>query len=108
VVCGQPEYQDQHTEILLNPSVILEVLSPATEAFDRGEKFQRYQRWNPTLTDYLLVSQDRAQVEHFIRQADGGWTQYVHTGLDAAVTIASIQCTLKLADVYDRVIFPET
>jgi Uma2 family endonuclease len=108
VVCGEPDFHDEHHDVILNPTAIIEVLSPATEMFDRAEKFERYRLWNPTFTDYLLVSQDRAQVEHFIRQADGGWTQYVHTGLDASVTISSIQCTLKLADVNDRVTFPET
>jgi Uma2 family endonuclease len=60
--------------VVLNPKVILEVLSESTEAFDRGEKFTRLQTWNPTLSDYVLVSQDRAQVEHFTRQPDGDWS----------------------------------
>src|SRR5579862_826762 len=71
VACGEPKYLDAHTDVILNPTAIVEVLSPSTEAFDRGEKFNRYQTWNPTLTDYLLVSQDSPQVEHFVRQKDG-------------------------------------
>src|SRR5262245_24970651 len=73
VVCGEPEYHDAYKDVILNPTAIVEVLSTSTEAFDRGEKFTRYQTWNPTLTDYLLVSQDQPQVEHFHRQADGSW-----------------------------------
>ncbi len=107
VVCGEPEYHDAYKDVILNPTAIIEVLSPTTEAYDRGEKFTRYQEWNPTLTDYLLVSQDRPQVEHFSRQADGGWSYRRHTGLDAEVAIPAIRSTLKLADVYDRVKFPE-
>jgi len=107
VVCGEPEYPDAHRDIILNPTAILEVLSASTEAFDRGEKFTRYRRWNPTLTDYLLVSQDRPQIEHFIRQPSGRWAFDTYEGLDAEVPIPSIGCTLKLADVYDRVTFPE-
>src|SRR5580704_10866140 len=103
VVCDEPEYHDAFTDVILNPTVIAEVLSPATEAFDRGEKFARYQMWNPTLTDYLLVSQDQAQIEHFSKQPDGKWSFDRYVGLDSSVTLASIQCTLQLADVYDRV-----
>jgi Uma2 family endonuclease len=107
VVCDEPEYHDDHRDVILNPTAIVEVLSPATEAFDRGEKFERYQKWNPTLSDYLLVSQDRPSVEHFHRHADGSWSFHRYSGLDATVNISSIECSLKLGDVYDRVVFPE-
>jgi Uma2 family endonuclease len=107
VICGEPEYHDALKDVVLNPKAIFEVLSESTEAFDRGEKFTRMQTWNPALTDYVLVSQDRPQVEHFTRQADGSWSYRMTTGLDARVVIASIQCTLKLADVYERVGFAE-
>jgi Uma2 family endonuclease len=107
VLCGEPDFHDAFTDVILNPKVIIEVLSESTEAFDRGEKFRRYQLWNPTLSDYLLVSQERAQIEHFTRQADGKWSYDLTSGLDAAVTIASIQCSLKLADVYYRVALAE-
>jgi Uma2 family endonuclease len=105
VICGEPEYPDAHRDVVLNPAVIVEVLSPSTEVFDRGEKFIRYQTYNPTLTDYLLVAQDQPRVEHFTRQADGQWSYRMTTGLGASVGIASIGCTLRLADVYDRVTF---
>jgi len=70
IVCGPPQTRDEHTDILLNLQVI-EVLSEATEAFDRGEKFQRYREHLPSLTDYILVAQLRAYVEHFTRQSAG-------------------------------------
>lgn len=107
VVCGEPEVWDEHDDVLTNPKVIIEVLSPSTESFDRKEKFDRYERWNPTLTDYLLVSQDTRRVEHYSRLPDGGWRLDKSVGLDAVCEVASIGCRLPLADVYDRVKFPD-
>lgn len=107
VICGEPKYHDEYTDVILNPTAILEVLSQSTEAFDRGEKCKRYQTWNPTLQDYLLISQDQPQIEHFNRQPDDTWTFARYTDLEAVVVIPSIQCTLKLADVYERVVFAE-
>jgi Uma2 family endonuclease len=107
VVCGAPEHHDVLNDVVLNPKVIIEVLSESTEAFDRGEKFTRLQTWNPSLTDFVLVSQDRPQVEHYWRQADGSWSYRLTTGLEASVAITSIACTLPLADVYERVAFGE-
>jgi Uma2 family endonuclease len=105
VICDQPEYLDEQEDVILNPKVIMEILSASTEAFDRGEKFLRYQTWNASLTDYLLISQDQPRIEHYTRQADGTWI-YRHTiGLAASVEISSIACTLRLADVYDRIVF---
>src|SRR2546423_6692443 len=80
VVCGEQQFHDEHTDVVLNPTVIIEVLSESTESFDRGEKFKRYQLWNLTLTDYLLVAQTRPVIEHFIRQADGSWSYYLYSG----------------------------
>lgn len=107
VICREPEHHDAFKDVLLNPKAILEILSESTEAFDRGEKFTRLQTWNPTLTDYILVSQDRPQLEHYTRQPDGTWSYRLTTGLAAGIDIPSIHCTLKLADVYDRVVFVE-
>jgi Uma2 family endonuclease len=107
VICGEPEYHDEQHDIVVNPTALFEVLSPSTEAFDRGTKFTRYQIWNPTLQDYVLVSQDRPQIEHYHRQANGTWTYQLHVGLEATVSIPSIRCVLKLADVYDRVAFAQ-
>jgi len=105
VICGEPEYHDAVTDVVLNPIAIVEVLSESTEAFDRGEKFNRYQTWNPTLSDYVLISQDQPQIEHYHREADGHWSYRRYTGLEASVLMTSIDCTLKLADVYDRIRF---
>ena len=105
VICDEPQYLDEHRDVVTNPKIIIEVLSPTTEAFDRGEKFDRYDFWNPTLSDYLLVSQDQPRVEHFIRQDDGNWTRIVYRGLKSKAALKSIGCSLKLADVYDRVQF---
>jgi len=105
VICGEPQYHDEHTDVILNPAVIIEVLSKSTESFDRGEKFHRYQASNPTLTDYLLVSQDAPIIEHFCRQPDGSWSYKIFQGLDRSLAIESIGCELRLADVYDRINF---
>lgn len=106
VVCGGLKFLDEHRDVLLNPTVIVEVLSPATEAFDRGEKWARYQTWLPELSDYVLVSQTKPQVEHFHRHAGGEWLYSLMNGLEDSLRLTSIGCSLRLADVYDRVIFP--
>ncbi|HKQ08803.1 MAG TPA: Uma2 family endonuclease [Blastocatellia bacterium] len=106
VICGEPQFHDKHTDVVLNPTVIIEVLSESTESFDRGEKFERYRIWSPTLSDYLLVSQTRPVIEHLIRQADGGWISYLYTGLEQKLFINSINCELRLSEVYERVVFP--
>jgi Uma2 family endonuclease len=106
VICGEPDYHDTFKDVILNPTAIFEVLSSSTEAFDRGEKFNRLQTWNPTLKDYILVSQHQPRIEVHSRQPDGGWLYRRYLGVDAELTISSIGCRLKLADVYDRVKFP--
>ena len=105
IICGKPEFHDEVTDIIINPQVIIEVLSPSTESFDRGEKFTRYRRWNPTLTDYILISQENPSVEHFIKQPDGSWLLREYHGLDKNFSVESINVTVNLADVYDRIEF---
>ncbi len=107
VICDEPEYLDEYRDVVTNPKVIVEVLSSTTEKFDRGEKFDRYDNWNPTLSDYLLVSQEQPRIEHYIRQTDGTWTRVVYRGLKSKVVLKSIGCTLKLADIYDRIKFAD-
>jgi Uma2 family endonuclease len=104
IACGKTFFHDDHGDVLLNPVVIFEVLSRSTEAYDRGEKFERYKTIE-TLTDYVLVSQDRARLEHFSRQHDGTWSLAGVSGLDASLDLASINCRLPLAEVYDRIEF---
>lgn len=106
IVCGRPRFEDKELDTLLNPSVIIEILSKSTEAYDRGEKFAQY-RTLETLTDYLLISQTRPHIERFTRQEGGLWLLSESIGLDAVMPIESIQCQLPLAEVYDRVEFEE-
>jgi Uma2 family endonuclease len=107
VVCGALQFHDQAQDVLVNPAVIVEVLSPSTEAFDRGEKFHRYRAWLPTLTDYLLVAQHRPLIDHYHRQEDGTWVLRTLEGLQAHVHLETIGCTVPLADVYERIVFPQ-
>jgi Uma2 family endonuclease len=107
VVCGSSQYHDQSRDGLINPVVIVEVLSPSTEAFDRGEKFRRYRAWLPTLIDYLLVTQDRPLVEHYHRQEDGTWALHTIEGLQEHMHLETIGCTVPLAGVYERIVFPQ-
>ena len=107
IVCGEPQFHDAYRDVLLNPTVLIEVLSPNTEAFDRGEKFRRYCIFNPTLSDYVLVAQDQPLIEHFVRQEHEQWLLAASVSdLSGSVSLASIQCTLPLTNVYDRVVFP--
>ncbi len=107
IVCGEPQFHDAYRDVLLNPTVIIEVLSPNTEAFDRGEKFRRYRIFNPSLSDYVLVAQDQPLIEHFVRQEHGQWLLAASVSdLSGSVSLASIQCTLPLTNVYDRIVFP--
>ena len=73
IICNEPQFQDDYRDIVLNPKVVIEVLSESTELFDRTDKFVRYRMFNDSLTDYILVSQDKPQIEHFIRQKDNSW-----------------------------------
>ncbi len=107
VICGEPEYHDKHKDIVLNPAVIIEVLSETTEEFDRGVKFMRYRNFNDTLTDYILVSQDEPHIEHFIRQKNGDWLLKEYYDLDKSFPIDSINCIFDLAEVYDRIEFED-
>ncbi|HEX8150913.1 MAG TPA: Uma2 family endonuclease [Pyrinomonadaceae bacterium] len=106
VVCGELKFHDEHRDVLLNPSVIIEVLSPATEAFDRGEKWARYQTWLPELTDYVLVSQTKPRIDHFHRGTGGEWVYSLVNSLEESLRLNSVGCVLQLTDVYDRVVFP--
>jgi Uma2 family endonuclease len=102
VVCGEPCFEDEHLDTLLNPVLILEVLSPTTEAYDRGKKFQYSQKID-SLAEYVLVAQDQHRVERFLRQDGYEWLLTTTRGLESAVSLSSIQCTLELSEVYDKV-----
>ena len=102
VVCSAPVFTDEHNDTLLNPTVLVEVLSESTEAYDRGRKFDHY-RTLVSLSDYVLISQDQPKIEHFVRQSDSRWLFSAYNNLDDTVEIMSIACALPLRDVYDKV-----
>jgi len=99
VVCQQPHYEDDRQLTLLNPLVIVEILSEATEGFDRGRKFDNYQSIE-SLQEYLLVSQDRAHVDQFVRQADDRWLLRKYGGLAEAVELSTLECTIPMEEIY--------
>lgn len=102
VVCGEPQFEDAELDTLVNPTVLVEVLSDSTESYDRGKKFGFY-RTLPSFTEYLLIAQDEYHVEHYSRQPDGKWLLTVLDSLDAEVILPSIACHLPMAELYDRV-----
>ena len=105
VVCGEAQFAGEEREVLLNPTLIIEVLSPTTEAWDRGGKFEQY-RQRESLQEYVLIAQDRPHVERFARQANGQWLLTDVNGLEAILTLPSIGGELALAEVYRKVAFP--
>ncbi|HZS07166.1 MAG TPA: Uma2 family endonuclease [Blastocatellia bacterium] len=105
VVCGKPIFHDEHQDVIINPKVIVEVLSKSTSRYDHEEKFERY-AGNKSLTDYLLVSQKRPHIQHLVRKPRGRWELVIETKLSGSILIASIRCRPKLANVYDRIEFP--
>jgi Uma2 family endonuclease len=107
VVCGKPEFEDEHHDTLLNPTVIIEVFSPSTENYDRGAKFVQYRKLD-ALREYLLVAQDTPFIEHYARQeATRFWMLSEASGLEATVELSAIACRLELAEVYAKVEFAE-
>ncbi|RRR70395.1 MAG: Uma2 family endonuclease [Candidatus Viridilinea halotolerans] len=105
VVCGQAQFLEDSRRTLLNPTVIIEVLSPSTERYDRGMKFQHY-RTIETLQVYVLIAQDSWRIEHYHRHEGDAWVLREAQGQAAVVHLATIQCTLPLAAVYAKVALP--
>lgn len=104
VVCGPPTTQNGHRDTITNPQVIVDVRSPSTMDYDRGEKFARYRQLD-SLREYLLVAQDRPHVEHYSRQDDGSWRFIETDDLDTEITCPSLDVTLPLTEVYLDVSF---
>jgi Uma2 family endonuclease len=102
VLCGEPRFDDEHKDTLLNPIVIIEVLSPSTEACDRGEKFTHYRKL-ASVAEYVLISQEKPHVEHFVRQPDNQWLLSEASDPHDTVQLPSINCALALSDVYEKV-----
>jgi Uma2 family endonuclease len=102
VVCGEPRFEDEHVDTLLNPTLIVEVLSPSTETYDRGEKFAQYRKL-ASLREYVMIAQDRFRIEHYVRQGKEQWLLTEASDLGDTVHLPSIGCDLQLSEAYDRV-----
>ena len=105
VVCGKLQFREKRQDVVTNPLVIVEVLSPSTERYDRDTKRQEYQL-TPSVTDVLLVSQNRPLIEHHARQSENQWLTSYISGLGAVVQITSLGIEIPLDEVYDQVVFP--
>ena len=102
VVCGEPRFEDDTFDTLLNPIVVIEVLSPSTAAYDRGEKFESYKQL-ASLQEYILISQDRVRVEHYCRR-ETQWNGNTLEHLEDILSLASIECEVSLRAIYRRVV----
>jgi Uma2 family endonuclease len=104
VVCGQLEYVEGTDDTILNPTLIVEVLSDSTEGYDRGEKFRQYQQM-PALKEYLLVSQRLPRIEQYLRGGKDEWTLRSAEGLASSLRLPSVEITLELSEVFAGVDF---
>ena len=104
-LCGEAHFDGVNPPCLLNPQVIIEILSPSTEAFDRGEKFARYRRLD-SLGDYVLVAADRMRVEHHWLQPSGVWQPEEHNRPAHVLRLTSVDCEVPLAEIYERIDSP--
>jgi Uma2 family endonuclease len=105
IVCEEPQFEDKVFDTLLNPRVVVEVLSDSTEKYDRGAKFGHY-RHVPSLQEYVLVSQDRPLVERYVRQADESWLLTVFGDRAKTFELASVPVRIPLEEIYRGVKFP--
>ncbi len=106
-LCGDPETDTTNPPALLNPALIVEVLSSSTEETDLGDKFFEYKQI-PTLTDYVLIAQDRVSVTHWSRTGDRAWSIREWVELSDTFILNTLEATLTLADLYQKVTFPKT
>jgi Uma2 family endonuclease len=102
VVCGEAQFEDNQQDTLLNPTLIVEVLSESTEAYDRGGKFAPYRKL-ASLMEYVLITQTKPHIEHYVRQSDNRWLLAEADSLQDTLYLPSIDCHLALAEVYDKV-----
>ena len=105
IVCGGPQFSDDEEDVLLNPTVLVEVLSPSTSSYDRGDKQMHYRQLG-SLQEILLIEQEYPAVEQYVRQSDGTWLLKSTAGIEATIEAASVGCKLSLAQIYARVEFP--
>jgi Uma2 family endonuclease len=106
IVCAPPEFEDDRQDVLLNPQVVIEVLSDSTESYDRGAKFRHYQQV-ASLREYVLVAQNVPVCDRFVRQSDDNWLLTTVSGLGAELALATVPVRVSLAAVYAGVTFPE-
>lgn len=106
VICGDPEFIDKRTDTVTNPTVIIEVLSPATALIDRNEKLDEYIKI-ASLENYILIAQHEAKVEIFTRYEAENWLYSQYKNLEAIIELASIECALSLADIYEQITFEQ-
>ena len=104
VLCGPPEFSDEQKDTLLNPALIIEVLSDSTKDYDRGGKFEQY-RTIESFVEYLLVAQDRPHVEHYVRQTDGSWVLHETNRLEDTIQLTSVPCSVPLSEIYAKIDF---
>ena len=105
VICGDPQFVDSRTDTVVNPVLIIEVLSDSTETYDRGRKFEQYRKL-ASLREYVMVAQDAPHIEQYVCQADSRWLLAEIGGMDASLQFASIKCVLPLAEIYYGVKWP--
>lgn len=105
-VCEKAQFAENIFDSLINPSLIIEVLSPSTERYDRGKKFQIYRKIE-TFKEYVLISQDNPHIEHYAINQAGKWELTDVIGLDNSLKLLSVGCTLDMNEVYDLVSFPD-
>lgn len=101
-LCGETKFDDEQQDTLLNPQIIIEVLSKSTEGYDRGEKFAHYRKI-ASLMEYVLISQDKNHIEHYMRQPDNQWLMSEISEPQERCELPSLQCTLLIRDVYDKI-----
>ena len=104
VFCDEPKFYQKRNDTIINPILIVEVLSKSTEAVDRGEKFFAYQTLE-SFREYVLISQERAVVEHFVKQVDRSWRYLAVIGLESVVKFESVNVEISLKEIYGRVEF---
>lgn len=102
VICDELQFADDEKDTVLNPILIVEVLSPSTKDYDRGEKFEHYHTLT-SLREYILIAQDKHHVEQFVRQPDNRWLLSETNQLDGVLELDSIGCSLALNEIYDKV-----
>jgi Uma2 family endonuclease len=105
VICGDPQIDGDQDDIVLNPALIVEVLSESTEDYDRGQKFQQYRKL-PSLLEYAIVAQDALRIEQWIRQPGDRWLLSESSGREASIQFVSIGCMMPLDEIYDKVEWP--